>query len=233
MNEMGRKLALITGAARGIGYGIAEALASEGFDLVINDIIEVSEIEDKIQALRDRGVRVSYVQADVSDRGDRERIVEAINDYGHSLTTLVNNAGVAPITREDIMMASEESYERVMKINLQGPYFLTQAIANLMTKQATEGFRCIVNIGSSNSLAASVNRGEYCISQAGLSMASKLWAVRLAEFGIPVYEIRPGLIETYMTRVSKAKYDPMIEDGFLKALNGLTTIEEVLRVAQD
>lgn len=211
-----RKTALITGAAKGIGYGIAESLAAEGFDLFINDILEQKQTADRIDRLQSRGVRVTYIRADISSKEDRRRIIESIQANG-SVNVLINNAGVAPQVREDILTASEESFERVLRINLQGPYFLTQAVAGLMIeqKEASDSFSCIINIASSNSTAASVTRGEYCISKAGLSMATKLWAVRLAEFDIPVYEIRPGLIDTDMTRPVKAKYDRMIENGFL------------------
>jgi 3-oxoacyl-[acyl-carrier protein] reductase len=134
------------------------------------------------------------------------------------LHVLVNNAGVAPKVRADILEASEESFERLIKINLQGPYFLTQAVANWMVSQknadpAFEG--CIVNISSISASVASPNRGEYCISKAGISMATKLWAVRLSEFGIPVYEVRPGIIKTDMTAAVQAKYDALIAEGLL------------------
>jgi len=130
---------------------------------------------------------------------------------------LVNNAGVAPEERRDILEATEASFERVMKINLQGPYFLTQAVARMMIDDpAPEGggpAQCIINIASSNAELASTNRGEYCISKAGVSMATRLWALRLAEFGIPVYEIRPGIIATPMTEPVKAHYDAFIAEG--------------------
>ncbi len=212
------RVALITGAARGIGYGIAECLAKEKYKLVINDIVEKKNIEEKLFALEKLGAEVLYCQADVSQANDREKMIKDIRQHYGRIHALVNNAGVAPAERIDILKASEESFERVLKINLQGPYFLTQAIANWMIEQRKTdkgNFYCIVNIASSNSVAASVNRGEYCISKAGVSMATKLWAVRLAEYNISVYEIRPGIIETPMTAVVKEKYDKMIEEGLL------------------
>lgn len=213
-----QKSALVTGAAAGIGYGIARALAGEGFDLFINDIRSDKEAAKNLAALEKIGTSVDYIKADISRADERQRILDAVKQSGKSLNILVNNAGVAPKVRQDILTAREESFERVMKINLQGPYFLTQAVANLMITQSDQArnfFRCIVNIASSNSEAASVTRGEYCISKAGVSMATKLWATRLAEFDIPVYEIRPGLIDTDMTRPVKKMYDDKIAQGFL------------------
>ena len=215
---MNQKSALITGAAKGIGYGIAQILANEGFDLFINDIVPPDSIAKKLDRLRDAGAFVEYIKADISKRPDRQKIMNVVNSSDRVLNVLVNNAGVAPAVRQDILEASEESFERVLKINLQGPYFLTQAIAHLFINQKQkhpEAFRCVVNIASSNSVAASINRGEYCISKAGLSMATKLWAVRLAEFDIPVYEIRPGIIDTDMTKAVKGMYIEKIKNGFL------------------
>jgi 3-oxoacyl-[acyl-carrier protein] reductase len=129
---------------------------------------------------------------------------------------LVNNAGVAPQVRADILEATEESFDRVMRINLRGPYFLTQACANWMIAQKTSDLTfhgCIINISSISATAASVNRGEYCISKAGVGMATRLWAARLGEFDIPVYEVRPGLIKTDMTTGVEAKYDKLLAGG--------------------
>jgi NAD(P)-dependent dehydrogenase (short-subunit alcohol dehydrogenase family) len=144
-------------------------------------------------------------------------MVSAIREKFGRLNVLVNNAGVAPKVRADILEATEESYERVMRINLQGPYFLTQAVANWMIEQNGDGdFEgCIVNISSISATVASPSRGEYCISKAGVSMATKLWAVRLGEFGIPVYEVRPGIIKTDMTAPVTEKYDKLIAGGLL------------------
>jgi len=151
-------------------------------------------------------------------RADRVRMLERIGKQMGAIHILVSNAGVSPRERVDILRASEESFERVMNINLKGSCFLTQAVAHGMIdekRRNPEGLFCIINISSSNALAASTARGEYYISKAGVSMATKLWAVRLAEFGIPVYEIRPGIIDTAMTAVVKDTYDTMIEEGLL------------------
>lgn len=210
--------ALITGAAQGIGYGIAQALAAEGFDLVVNDIAPEDDVAEPLTALEAHGGRVQYCRADVADPDDRRHMLETIADDIGTVHVLVNNAGVAPEERVDILKATEASFERVMKVNLQGPYFLTQAVARQMiddpaASRDADPHRCIINIASSNAELASTNRGEYCISKAGVSMATRLWAVRLAEFGIPVYEIRPGIIATPMTEPVKATYDPFIAEG--------------------
>jgi len=214
----GRKVALITGAGRGIGLGIAKALAAEGLDIAVGDIQDEAAVEPALQALRDLGAGVLYGRADVSDAADRARLLADVRERFGRLHVLVNNAGVAPRVRADILEATEESFERVLRINLQGPYFLTQAAANWMIEQkkqdpAFEG--CIVNISSVSATVASPSRGEYCLSKAGVSMATKLWAARLGEFGIPVYEVRPGIIKTDMTRGVQGKYDKLIAEGLL------------------
>jgi len=212
------RVALITGAARGIGYGIAQCLAKESFNLVINDIVKRVSVSSKLAALEQCGVEIHYCQADISQPEDRERMLSEIEQRFGLIHVLVNNAGVAPTVRQDILMATEESFVRVIRINLQGPYFLTQAIANMMIAGKNSDKRspfCIINIASSNSQAVSTDRGEYCISKAGVSMSTKLWAVRLGEFNIPVYEIRPGLIRTDMTAPVTEKYDKLIEKGLL------------------
>lgn len=212
------KTALVTGAARGIGYGIAQHLAASGFDLVINDLVASEEIEDKLSALSEHERQIHYVQADISNAADREQLLDEIasTDLG-PLHVLVNNAGIAPDERVDILEADEETFERVLKVNLQGPYFLTQSVARSMIEHRDEYEEepppCIINIASSNAVLTSTNRGEYCISKAGVSMATKLWATRLADFHIPVYEIRPGIIATDMTASVTDSYDSFIEQG--------------------
>jgi 3-oxoacyl-[acyl-carrier protein] reductase len=210
------KVALITGAGRGIGLGIAKALAAEGCDIVVGDIHSEEVVAEALGELRDLGAEVLYCIADVSDPEARAGMLDAIRAKFGRLNVLVNNAGVAPKVRADILEATEESYDWVMGINLKGPYFLTQAVANWMIEQQKEdeSFQgCIVNISSISATVASPSRGEYCISKAGVSMATQLWASRLGEFGIPVYEIRPGVIRTPMTEAVKEKYDRLIEDG--------------------
>jgi NAD(P)-dependent dehydrogenase (short-subunit alcohol dehydrogenase family) len=210
------KIALITGGSRGIGRGIAQHLAKEGLNLAINGIREASKVKNIIAELKASGVDVIYCRGDISFAKDRANILEkARKHYGH-LDVLVNNAGIAPEERKDILESSPASFEKVLKVNLQGPYFLTQEVANWMIERKTAGQHfngCIINVTSVSATTASVNRGEYCIAKAGLHMMTKLFAARLAEFDIPVYEIQPGIIKTDMTSAVKAKYDKLIEEG--------------------
>jgi len=213
-----RRVALVTGGARGIGFGICRCLALEGYDLAIGDIQPEADVRDPIGELRNLGAEVQYIQADIGAPEERRRIIPQVRERLGRLHVLVNNAGVAPRERRDLLEASEESFEWVMRINLQGPYFLTREAAGWMIaqKKESDGYTaCIVNITSISAAVASVNRGEYCISKAGLAMATTLWAVRLAEFGIPVYDIRPGIIKTDMTAGVQAKYDALIAGGLL------------------
>jgi NAD(P)-dependent dehydrogenase (short-subunit alcohol dehydrogenase family) len=211
-----KKVALITGAGRGIGLGIARALAAEGCDVVVGDVHPEETVAEALDELRGLGAQVLYCIADVSEPEARARMLGAIRQQFGWLNVLVNNAGVAPKVRADILEATEESYDWVMSINLKGPYFLTQAVANWMIAQQKEtpDFQgCIVNISSVSATVASTSRGEYCISKAGVSMATMLWAARLGEFDIPVYEIRPGVIKTPMTEAVTARYDRLIAEG--------------------
>lgn len=213
-----KKVALITGAGRGIGLGIAKCLAGEGCDIVICDIHENSAVAGAVGELKGLGAEVLYCRADVTDDAARRNMVAEIKKRFGRLDVLVNNAGVAPKVRASVLEATEESFERLMKINLQGPYFLTQLVANWMIEQkkADASFSgCIVNISSISATVASPSRGEYCISKAGVSMATKLWAAALGEFRIPVYEIQPGIIATDMTSTVKEKYDKLIGQGLL------------------
>lgn len=213
------RVALITGAGRGIGYGIAEKLASEGFDIAIMDIHEAEVVSEAVAGLESKGAGVLYCRGDVSKAADRERVLAEVKGRFGRLDVLVNNAGVAPRVRADILEASEESYEFVMRINLQGPYFLTQLVAKYMIEQkkADPDFAaCVINISSMSAAVASPSRGEYCVSKAGMSMMTQLFAARLGEFDIPVYEIQPGIIKTDMTAVVTEKYDRLIfEEGIL------------------
>jgi 3-oxoacyl-[acyl-carrier protein] reductase len=213
-----KKVALVTGAARGIGFGIADCLAREGYDLAICDIQEEAAAAAALEKFRSRGGEVIYYRTDVSNAGDRKKLVAQMRQHWGRLHLLVNNAGVAPTERRDLLEATEESFEWVMRVNLQGPYFLTQAVANWMIeqKQASADYSgCLINISSISATVASINRGEYCVSKAGVAMATALWATRLAEFGIPVYEVRPGIIRTDMTAGVQPKYDKLIAEGLL------------------
>ena len=209
-------VALITGGTRGIGLGIARCLAREGFDLALNGTRPPEDAEVAVNEIDSLGADTLYCQGNIALSGDRKRIVMQIKEKFHRLDVLVNNAGVAPGSRRDILDATEESYDQVMSVNLKGPYFLTQEIARWMIEQKKEDgdFQgCIINISSVSASVVSTNRGEYCLSKAGLSMATQLFAVRLGEFGIPVYEVRPGIIYTDMTSAVKEKYDRLISEG--------------------
>jgi len=213
---MNKPVALITGGSRGIGYGCALRLADAGFDIAIGDIRPETDCAEALDGLRARGASVLYAICDVSSAEQRRGLLDRIRATFGRLNVLVNNAGVAPKERNDILQATETSFDFVVSINLKGPYFLTQGVANWMIEQkrSDPAFTgCVINISSISATVVSVNRGEYCISKAGVTMATQLWAMRLAEYGLPVYEIRPGVIATDMTAGVKAKYDAYIADG--------------------
>jgi len=212
-----RRVALVTGGSRGIGLGVARSLAAEGFDLALCGLREEAQVRPALAELRAKGATVLYVQADVASRPDRERLVATVRSGFGRLHLLVNNAGVAPAVRADLLEAGEESFDRLVGINLKGPYFLTQAVARYMLeqKQAPGWTGAIVFVTSVSAEAASANRGDYCVSKAGLSMAARLFAVRLAASGIPVYEVRPGIIHTDMTANVAETYDRRIADGLV------------------
>ena len=206
-----KKTALITGGRRGIGRSIAARLSRDGFNVAINGVSPSTE-NDSFDDISGDWV---YIQGDVSKAADREKIVSETLKRFDSIHVLVNNAGVAPNVRADLLEMSEESFDRVMGINTMGTMFLTQAVANIMLKQAIIGKKrgTIINISSCSATVSSVNRGEYCISKAALSMLTLLFADRLAAEGIFVHEIRPGVIDTDMTSKVKEKYDNLINQG--------------------
>jgi 3-oxoacyl-[acyl-carrier protein] reductase len=213
-----KKVALITGGTRGIGLGIARCLAIEGCDIAVCGLRRPEETGGAVSELRGAGAEVLYCRCDVSDPSERAAMLAEIRRRFGRLDVLVNNAGMAPKRRADILEATEESFQQLIRVNLQGPYFLTQAAANWMIQQRAADPRsacCVVNISSISAAVASPSRGEYCVSKAGLSMATQLWAARLSEYGIPVYEVRPGLIATDMTAGIKEKYDKLIGEGLL------------------
>src|SRR5438132_4619342 len=204
------KVALITGASRGIGQAIALALAESRFDLVINYQSNLEAAQSVQGKASQYGIRTVICQADISQKEGQSKLIDLIKTQFGRIDVLVNNAGVAPTAREDMLNASEESFDRLISINLKGPYFLTQRIAQWMIAQRqhlAEIMPIIINISSISAYASSTHRAEYCISKAGLSMMTQLFADRLAEFGIPVFEIRPGIIATDMTSEVEEKYD--------------------------
>ncbi len=207
------KVALITGAAGGIGYACVEKFASEGYAIVAMDIVPSDKVGDKFDGFEN----AIYVAGNLAKAEDRENAVKvAVNKYG-KIDVLVNVAGVAPKVRADILEMGEESYDFVMDINLKGTFFLTQLVANQMILQSkNEGSKgYIANVSSCSAYTSSTNRGEYCMSKAGATMMTKLFADRLAEYGILVNEICPGIIATGMTEKVKEKYDNLIAGGLV------------------
>lgn len=210
---MSVKVALVTGSSRGIGRGIALALAERGWDIVINYRGNRQAAEDTQTAVDNYGVSSYVVQGDVAATADRERLVDETLERFGQINLLVNNAGMGPRQRVDMLQVSQASYDEVLATNLKGPFFLTQRVANEMIHLVDSGKISnpkIVNIGSISAYTSSPARAEYCISKAGMGMMTALWADRLAEYGINVYEIRPGIIETDLTAVVKDKYDRLI-----------------------
>ncbi|MGH6944872.1 MAG: 3-ketoacyl-ACP reductase [Geminicoccaceae bacterium] len=216
MSSTSRPVALITGGRRGIGRGIALALAEAGFDLVINDLERDQDAEATLVAAAERGARGRFVAADIADLGAHPSLVDgALGAFGR-LDCLVNNAGVSALARGDLLDVSIESYDRCLSTNLRGPFFLTQRVARAMLEMpAAAGGppRSIVTITSVNAEIASISRGEYCISKAGTSMLTRLFALRLALHGIGVFEVRPGIIRTSMTAPVAERYDELIREG--------------------
>jgi len=210
------KTALITGGTRGIGLGIATELAKAGFDLALNGRRDLAAVLPVVQELAEYGTKVVYFRGDISVKEDRMELVGSVLENFGKINILVNNAGIAPSERRDILHATEESFSQILKVNLQGPYFLTQLVARSMigNKKEQDEFYCIINISSVSASVVSVNRGDYCISKAGISMATRLWATRLGEYDIPVYEIQPGIIRTDMTSAVQEKYDKLFASGF-------------------
>lgn len=200
-----KKIALVTGVAGGIGGAVARLFLENGIVVVGMDVAPLSPLENE---------NFIYCQGDLSDKVSREKYIKtAVDTYG-KIDILVNVAGVAPKVRNDILDMTEESYDFVMNINTKGTLFLTQAVAKILIENPSEQ-KSIVNISSMSAYTSSTSRGEYCISKAGVSMITALFADRLAEYGIPVNEIRPGIIATGMTATVKGKYDALIDGGLL------------------
>lgn len=210
------KVAVVTGAARGIGRAISEKLAENGFFVLLSDIISAENARDAIESVRKIGCGADYFKCDISDSGDRDALTAYVENTYKRVDVLVNNAGIAPAKRDDILLTSEESLDRLISVNLKGTFFMCQNFANLMLKLKDGEKGClpkIINISSVSAYASSAHRAEYCISKAGVSMATKVFADRLANEGISVFEVRPGIIMTDMTAVVKDKYQKMIQEG--------------------
>jgi 3-oxoacyl-[acyl-carrier protein] reductase len=230
-----RPVAIVTGGSRGIGKAIAMELAGLGYDVAISHFgaPDESAAMSTLAELKAAGADCISVTADVSSADQRSRLIAAVRDRFNRCDMLVNNAGVAPLERADLLDAGEESFRRVLKINLEGPYFLTQKVARWMIEQVAEHpqRKCrIVNVGSISAYASSPSRGEYCVSKAGIGMMTALFADRLAEYGIGVFELRPGVIATDMTAVVKDKYDKLIAEG-LTPIRRWGTPQDVAKAA--
>jgi NAD(P)-dependent dehydrogenase (short-subunit alcohol dehydrogenase family) len=227
---MSRRVALVTGASRGIGRGVARALAGAGHDVVVNYASNAEAAAAVVAELEAVGAKAVAVQADIAVTADRQRLVDTAYEHFGRVDLLVNNAGVAPTVRADLLEATEESFDRVIGINLRGPYFLTQLVARRMIEQepATTAPKIVI-VSSISAYTASVNRGDYCLAKAGLGMMTALYAARLAEHGINVYEIRPGVIETDMTGPVKERYDRLIHDEGLTPIRRWGRPEDVGR----
>lgn len=206
--------AFVTGGKRGIGRGIAYALAEVGFDVVIGDRSYDADVEETLQGIRQRWRSAEFVCCDVADLSCHENVIDSVEAAIGPLTCLVNNAGISVAKRGDLLEATPESFDELIRVNLRGPFFLTQRLATRFLERASDGqYRSIINISSANAYAASPNRAEYCLSKTAVSMATKLFATRLGEAGIGVFEIRPGVIRTNMTAVAAADYDKRIAAG--------------------
>lgn len=221
------RIALVTGSSRGLGRGIALELSRNGYSVAIH----YSENKDAaFETLRLCGIskinslqKFEIFKADISSKKDRHRLIDAVLEAMGSIDVLVNNAGRAPDKRADILIASEESFEKLLSVNLEGPYFLTQYLAQRWMEKASDfeatqsekNCKIIIFVTSISAETASTGRGEYCISKAGLAMAAKLWAARLAESGVQVFEIRPGIMDTDMTRAVHDTYELRISQGLV------------------
>jgi NAD(P)-dependent dehydrogenase (short-subunit alcohol dehydrogenase family) len=222
--------ALVTGGRRGIGKAIALALAEAGFDVAVADVVASEELSAAAAEIAALGRKSVAIVTDIGDIAAHGKLLDEAEAAVGPLTTLVNNAGVSVLSRGDLLDVTAESYDRCLAINTRGTFFLTQAFARRALASSSTGHRSIVTVSSANAVAPSIARGEYCISKAGAAMITKLFAARLSDDGIGVYEIQPGFIETDMTAPSKARYDALIEGG-LTVIKRFGTPAEVARIA--
>jgi NAD(P)-dependent dehydrogenase (short-subunit alcohol dehydrogenase family) len=221
---------LVTGARRGIGKAISLALAYAGFDVAVADVDAGAELQAVVGQIKDMGRTSVAIRADISDLAAHATVLNEAEASLGPLTTLVNNAGVSVLSRGDLLDVTPESFDRCMSVNARGAFFLTQAFARRVLTVKSAAHRSIISVTSANATAVSVARGEYCMSKSAASMMSKLFAARLSDEGVGVYEIQPGFIETDMTAPSKAKYDALIDNG-LTVIKRFGTPDDVGRVA--
>lgn len=206
--------ALVTGARRGIGRGIAWALAGAGFSVAVADLECDADAEETLEGVRERGVKAHFVKCDIADLDGHAAVIASVEQALGPITCLVNNAGISVAKRGDLLETTPESFDKLHQVNLRGPFFLTQRVAaGFVARPESQHYRCIVNISSANAFAASTNRGEYCLSKSAIGMATRLFAARLGPDGIGVFEVRPGVIRTGMTAVAAADYDKRIAEG--------------------
>lgn len=212
---MMKKVAIVTGGSRGIGFSIARQLGVDGYRIVILATGEAGRYQENFQLLDELEIEWHYVQGSIDSTEDRKRLVEETVSRFSRIDVLVNNAGVAPLERNDLLEMTEESFDRVIGINTKGTMFLTQLVARQMIKQERMGMKqgTIINVGSCSAEVTSTSRGEYCVSKAGVAMLTQLFADRLASENILVHEVRPGVIATDMTTAVKGKYDKLLDDG--------------------
>jgi 3-oxoacyl-[acyl-carrier protein] reductase len=209
-----RPVALVTGGRRGIGRGIAYALAASGFDVAIADLERDADAEETLQGIRAHGRRTEFAKCDIADLSSHAAVLESIERALAPVSCLVNNAGISVAKRGELLEATPESFDRLIQVNLRGPFFFTQRVAtSFLAQPSAPYYRSIINISSANAFAASTNRGEYCISKSAISMMTQLFATRLGAAGIGVFEVRPGVIRTGMTAVAAADYERRIADG--------------------
>jgi len=223
-------LAIITGAQRGMGKAIALALAAEGYDIAAVDLEKTTSLDEVVKSCLALGVKAVGLTCDIGNLSTHAQMLDDAEAALGQLTTLVNNAGVSVKSRGDLLDVTPDAYDFVLDINLRGTFFLTQAFAKRMRETPTHCHRSIITITSSNVTAVSVNRGEYCMSKAGASMMSKLFAARLSDEDIGVYEIQPGVIDTDMVKPALAKYEKLISEGFT-TIKRLGKPEDVARIA--
>lgn len=229
-----KKVALVTGGGRGIGFGICEKLAADGYNLVLSGRSEVAKVADSIRTLEGMGAEVLYCAGDISSEAARVSMIDSIRETFGRLDVLVNNAGVGARVRGDLLDVEQENFEWILQINLLGPFALTQAVAKWMIeqKETDDSFGgCIVNVGSVSATVVSPSRGDYCITKAGVGMMTSLFAARLGEYQIPVYEIRPGIIKTDMTAGVNDKYDNLIDNTELLVEKRWGLPEDIGKVA--
>lgn len=214
---MDKKIAIVTGSARGIGYATAHKLCENGYWTVFSDVTAEPDMASFVENLKQEGLDADYIRCDISRAEDRKQLVDTVVERYGRLDLHVNNAGVAPRVRLDILETTEDSFDRLMRINLKGTFFMCQTVANAMIALQKQGISAyhprIVNIASMSAYTSSTNRGEYCISKAGIAMVTKLFADKLAENGIGVFEVRPGIIMTDMTKAVTEKYQQLIDGG--------------------